>query len=91
MLKIGIIGGSGLDDPDFFKNPDILDIDTDYGKPSSLLLSGTIDDVETVILSRHGTKHQYCPTQVKMVLFIQPCPIPLMIICGQYCIKQQNT
>jgi len=64
VLKIGIIGGSGLDDPDFFKNPDILDIDTDYGKPSSLLLSGTIDDVETVILSRHGTKHQYCPTQV---------------------------
>ncbi len=64
MLKIGIIGGSGLDDPDFFKNPDILDMDTDYGKPSSLLLSGTIDEVETIILSRHGTKHQYCPTQV---------------------------
>ena len=64
MLKIGIIGGSGLDDPDFFKSPDILDIDTDYGQPSSLLLSGKIHGVETVLLSRHGTKHQYSPTQV---------------------------
>ncbi len=64
MLKIGIIGGSGLDDPQFFKNPDILDIDTDYGQPSSLLLSGKIHDVETIILSRHGTRHQYSPTQV---------------------------
>jgi len=63
-LKIGIIGGSGLDDPKFLKDPDILDFDTEYGQPSSLLLSGKINDIETVILSRHGTKHQYSPTQV---------------------------
>ncbi len=63
-MKIGIIGGSGLDDPKFLKDPDILDIDTEYGQPSSLLLSGKINDIETVILSRHGTKHQYSPTQV---------------------------
>ncbi len=63
-MKIGIIGGSGLDDPGFLKNPDILDIPTDYGQPSSSLLSGTIENVETIILSRHGTKHQYGPTQV---------------------------
>jgi len=64
MLKIGIIGGSGLEDPEFFKNPDVLDIETDYGKPSSLLLSGEIHGVKTILLSRHGTKHQYSPTQV---------------------------
>ena len=63
-MKIGIIGGSGLDDPKFLKNSDILNIDTDYGKPSSVLLSGEIDDVKTVILSRHGLKHQLSPTQV---------------------------
>jgi 5'-methylthioadenosine phosphorylase len=63
-MRVGIIGGSGLDDPEFLKSPDILDIDTDYGQPSSLLLCGKIHDVETVILSRHGTKHQYSPTQV---------------------------
>jgi len=63
-LKIGIIGGSGLDDPKFFKDHDILDIDTEYGQPSSSLLSGKINNVETIILSRHGTRHQYSPTHV---------------------------
>ena len=64
MLKIGIIGGSGLDEPGFLKDMERLDIETDYGKPSSVLLSGKIHDVEIVLLSRHGTKHQYTPTQV---------------------------
>lgn len=63
-MRIGIIGGSGLDDPDLLKEPDILDIQTDYGVPSSLLLSGKIEGVEVVILSRHGVRHQYTPTQV---------------------------
>ncbi len=64
MVKIGIIGGSGLDDPDILKDPVELDITTEYGDPSSTLLSGKINDVETIILARHGRKHQYSPTQV---------------------------
>jgi 5'-methylthioadenosine phosphorylase len=64
MLKIGIIGGSGLDDPHILQNPKALHILTEYGKPSSSLLSGRIQGVETVILARHGRKHQYSPTQV---------------------------
>lgn len=64
MMKIGIIGGSGLDDPDILKDPVELEITTEYGDPSSTLLSGKINDVETVILARHGRKHQYSPTQV---------------------------
>ena len=64
MLKIGIIGGSGFDDPDILKDPDELEITTKYGNPSSFLLSGKINGVEAVILARHGKKHQYSPTQV---------------------------
>ena len=64
MMKIGIIGGSGLDDPDILKNPEELEIITEYGNPSSSLLSGKINDVEMVILARHGRNHQYSPTQV---------------------------
>jgi 5'-methylthioadenosine phosphorylase len=64
MLKIGIIGGSGLDDPHILQNPEALHIQTEYGEPSSSLLSGRIQDVEIVILARHGRKHQYSPTQV---------------------------
>ncbi|MCD4721382.1 MAG: S-methyl-5'-thioadenosine phosphorylase [Desulfobacula sp.] len=64
MLKLGIIGGSGLENPDILKNPNELEISTPYGNPSSSLLSGKINDVETVILARHGRNHQYSPTQV---------------------------
>ena len=31
--KIGIIGGSGMEDPDLLKNPSSKTIDTPYGKP----------------------------------------------------------
>lgn len=64
MVKIGIIGGSGLDDPDILKDPRELEMPTEYGNPSSSLLSGQINGVETVILARHGRNHQYSPTQV---------------------------
>ncbi len=64
MVKIGIIGGSGLDDPDILQEPKSVEVDTEFGKPSSSLLIGRIGGVETVLLARHGRKHQYSPTQV---------------------------
>ena len=64
MAKIGIIGGSGLDDPDLLKQADILEVDTPYGKPSSPLTIGKIAGTDVVILGRHGKKHQFSPTQV---------------------------
>ena len=64
MIKVGIIGGSGLDDPDILKNAKEIDCDTKYGKPSSPLTIGKINNVDTVIIARHGRKHQFSPTQV---------------------------
>lgn len=64
MVKIGIIGGSGLDDPEILHDPQEVEVDTKYGKPSSSLMTGKIGGVETVLLARHGRKHQYSPTQV---------------------------
>lgn len=64
MVKIGIIGGSGLDDPDILQDPKKVEMNTEYGKPSSSLMTGKIGGVETVLLARHGRKHQYSPTQV---------------------------
>ena len=64
MTRIGIIGGSGLDDPDILENPQYLDLDTPYGKPSSRIMSGSIQGTETLILARHGRRHQFSPTQV---------------------------
>jgi 5'-methylthioadenosine phosphorylase len=64
MVKIGIIGGSGLDDPQLLKNAADHEIETPYGKPSSPLSSGLIDDIPVLILARHGRNHQFSPTQV---------------------------
>jgi len=64
MVKIGIIGGTGLENPDILKSPSEIKISTPYGEPSSPLLSGTIIGKETVILSRHGRNHTIPPGQV---------------------------
>ncbi len=64
MVKIGIIGGSGLDDPDILTGAQKIEVSTQYGDPSSALLSGKINNVETLILARHGRNHQYSPAQV---------------------------
>ncbi len=64
MIKIGIIGGSGLDDPKILENFEEKTIDTPYGKPSSKITSGRIGNVEVFILARHGKRHEIPPTQV---------------------------
>ncbi|MBI4163322.1 MAG: S-methyl-5'-thioadenosine phosphorylase [Candidatus Aenigmarchaeota archaeon] len=64
MVKIGIIGGSGLDDPKIMKDAKEKEVDTQYGKPSSVLTAGKIDGVDVVILARHGKGHTITPTQV---------------------------
>ena len=64
MTKIGIIGGSGLEDPDLLKNPASIPMNTPYGDPSSSLIQGKIKGVSVVILSRHGRNHEIPPTHV---------------------------
>lgn len=64
MIKIGIIGGSGLDDPNLLSNFKEIVVETKYGKPSSTLTTGKIGNVEVVILARHGKGHIIYPTGV---------------------------
>ncbi|MEW6670592.1 MAG: S-methyl-5'-thioadenosine phosphorylase [Thermodesulfobacteriota bacterium] len=64
MVKVGIIGGSGLDDPDILKNASELEVETPYGKPSAPLALGRIGGVDVALLARHGRKHQFSPSQV---------------------------
>jgi 5'-methylthioadenosine phosphorylase len=63
-IKIGIIGGSGMDDPRLMKNIREKNVKTPYGTPSSALTSGSIDSVDVVILARHGKDHSIYPTGV---------------------------
>ena len=64
MVKIGIIGGSGLEKPDILKAPHREKTDTPYGEPSSELLCGLLNGCELVILSRHGWQHTIPPSKV---------------------------
>jgi 5'-methylthioadenosine phosphorylase len=64
LVKIGIIGGSGLDNPDILKEVRDIEVDTPYGKPSSPLKMGKIHDVDVVLIARHGREHRIPPTQV---------------------------
>jgi 5'-methylthioadenosine phosphorylase len=71
MAKVGIIGGSGLDDPGILKNAREISVDTKYGKPSSPLTLGRIGTVDVVILARHGRSHSISPTKVNNKANIQ--------------------
>jgi 5'-methylthioadenosine phosphorylase len=64
MIKIGIIGGSGLDNPDILKDSREFEVQTRYGKPSSPLKEGKIQGVSVIIMARHGREHTIPPTQV---------------------------
>jgi 5'-methylthioadenosine phosphorylase len=63
-IKVGIIGGTGLDDPEIIDNRVDREVDTPYGKPSSPLLIGTIGETDAVVLSRHGKNHSIYPSAV---------------------------
>lgn len=63
-MTIGIIGGSGLDDPKILKDAKEIEVDTPFGKPSSPLTLGKIEGKDVVLLARHGRKHTIPPTQV---------------------------
>ena len=52
MIKIGIIGGSGLEDSRILKGAKETYATTKFGNPSSDLTTGKIGSVEVVILSR---------------------------------------
>ncbi len=63
-IKIGIIGGSGLDNPDILENSKDIEINTPYGEPSSPIKVGQINYVDVALLARHGRKHTIPPTKV---------------------------
>jgi 5'-methylthioadenosine phosphorylase len=60
MTKIGIIGGSGLDDPKILKNAREIKVKTPYGAPTSPLTTGRIGNAEVAMLARHGRRQLRC-------------------------------
>lgn len=62
--KIGIIGGSGIYNPDLFRVKKKVIADTPYGKPSGEIIIGELAGVEVAFLPRHGENHELPPHMV---------------------------
>ena len=63
-FKIGIIGGTGLEDPSFLGPNKQTKKNNEFGQTSSDIFIGEIADIEIFIISRHGVNHQFSPSAV---------------------------
>jgi len=61
---LGIIGGSGIYDLPGLKNAQSKSVNSPWGKPSAALLTGEIDGLPIVFLSRHDKGHRLSPTDI---------------------------
>ena len=61
---IGIIGGSGLDNPDILRDARDVVIETPWGRSGSPLRVGRIGGADVALVARHGRDHTVPPTFV---------------------------
>ena len=62
--EIGIFGGTGIYDSGLLENPQEIDIDTPYGKPSDKITIGIFNGRKIAFLPRHGKKHTIPPHMI---------------------------
>ena len=62
--KLAIIGGSGLYDVEEFKDRELIDLDTPWGKPSDQILMTNYNSKEVYFLPRHGKGHFISPSNI---------------------------
>lgn len=56
---IGIVGGTGF--YSFLTDPETIEVDTPYGRPSAPISIGDVNGRQVAFLPRHGIHHQYPP------------------------------
>ncbi|MGL4807426.1 MAG: S-methyl-5'-thioadenosine phosphorylase [Giesbergeria sp.] len=61
---IGVIGGSGLYHMDALRDAQELSVETPYGMPSDVVVTGTVHGVPVAFLARHGRGHRWIPSEV---------------------------
>lgn len=62
--KLAIIGGSGLYDVEEFKDRELLELNTPWGKPSDQILKTKYNGKEVHFLPRHGRGHFISPSNI---------------------------
>jgi 5'-methylthioadenosine phosphorylase len=64
LRKIGIIGGTGLENTDFLEFTDAVEFSNKNGEVSSKISRGKIGEIEVFIISRHGRNHEFSPSNI---------------------------
>ena len=61
---IGVIGGSGLYEIEGIHDLQEVRLETPFGTPSDVFITGVLGDVRMVFLPRHGRGHRLLPSEV---------------------------
>lgn len=61
---IGVMGGSGLYQMDALTDAEEHTIDTPFGRPSDVIVTGHVNGIKVAFLARHGRGHRLLPTEV---------------------------
>ena len=64
MVRIGIIGGSGLYGMQGLTDTRELRVKTPFGDPSDAIVVGTLEDRRVAFLARHGRGHRLTPSEI---------------------------
>jgi len=62
--KIGIIGGSGLYNIEGITDVEKIKVETPFGDPSDLFITGKLEGKDVVFLPRHGKTHSILPSEL---------------------------
>ena len=61
---IGVIGGTGLYRMDGLEGAEEVAVDTPFGAPSDVIVTGTLNGVGVAFLPRHGRGHRVLPSEI---------------------------
>ncbi len=64
LIRIGVIGGSGLYQMEGLTDVEERHISTPFGDPSDAVTIGTLEGVRVAFVARHGRGHRIMPTEV---------------------------
>lgn len=81
-IKIGIIGGSGLNKMGIIKNTEEIEVNTPFGKPSDKITLGKIEGVNIAFIPRHGKGHAIPPHKVNYranIFALKECGVEYLI------------
>ncbi len=61
---IGVLGGSGIYELDGLTDVDEVAVETPFGPPSDLVITGRLGDTRMCFLARHGRGHRVLPHEI---------------------------